>query len=55
MSDEFDSILQNSNWDLVQSKPTQNIVSCKWIFRLKRDLDDTFARYKVRLVAKGLH
>jgi len=30
-----------------------NIVDCKWLFRIKRNLDGTIARHKARLVAKG--
>ena len=31
----------------------KNIVTCKWVFKLKRNSDGTIARYKARLVAKG--
>lgn len=30
-------------------------VSNKWVFKLKRNLDDTLQRYKVTLVAKSFH
>jgi hypothetical protein len=31
----------------------QELVGCKWIFKLKRHSDGSIARHKVRLVAKG--
>jgi len=32
-----------------------NILSNKWIFKIKRRLDGSVDRYKVRLVANGFH
>ena len=34
MSKEFDVFSLNGTWELVPSTPSQNIVECKWIFRL---------------------
>ncbi|CAB4264116.1 unnamed protein product [Prunus armeniaca] len=31
------------------------LVSCKWVFRIKRHSDGTIEHYKARLVAKGFH
>lgn len=36
-------------------KPSQNLVGCKWVFRIKRQPDGSIDRYKARLVAKGFH
>lgn len=33
----------------------QNVIGCKWVFRIKRNPDGSIARYKARLVAKGFH
>ena len=35
--------------------PPQNIVSCKWVFRIKRNPDGSISKYKAHLVAKGFH
>ncbi|KAH0751494.1 hypothetical protein KY285_004642 [Solanum tuberosum] len=53
MKSEFDALLNNQTWELVPHDPTKNIVSCKWLCRLKRKADGTIERYKARLVAKG--
>ena len=55
MTEEFTALLRNSTWTLVEPEPSQNVVGCKWIFRIKRNPDGTIARYKARLVAKGFH
>jgi histone deacetylase 1/2 len=31
----------------------ENIIGCKWVFKIKRKLDGSIDRYKGRLVAKG--
>ena len=55
MSDECDALVKNGTWDLVPPESAQNIVGCKWIFRIKRHTDGTIDRFKARLVAKGFH
>ena len=55
MSDEYDALLHNSTWSLVTPHATQNVIGCKGIFQIERNLDGSIARYKARLVAKGFH
>ncbi|KAK0575318.1 hypothetical protein LWI29_037144 [Acer saccharum] len=55
MSAEYDALVTNGTWKLVPSSSTQNVVGCKWIFRIKRHPDRSVARYKARLVAKGFN
>jgi hypothetical protein len=55
MNLEFDALLQNQTWTLVPSHPSQNIIGCKWVFRVKRKADGSVERHKARLVAKGFH
>ena len=55
MNEEFDALLKNGTWSLVNQSPSMNIVSSKWVFRIKRKADGSIDRYKARLVAKGFH
>ena len=55
MQVEFDALCRNSTWDLVSPQSSQNVVGCKWVYRIKRNTDGTIARYKARLIAKGFH
>ncbi|CAL8999725.1 unnamed protein product, partial [Prunus brigantina] len=55
MSDECDALVRNGTWELVPPDSTQNVVRCKWVFRIKRNSDGSIDRFKARLVAKGFH
>ena len=55
MVEEINALLKNKTWSLVPPRSHQNIVGCKWVFRIKRKADGTIERYKARLVAKGFH
>jgi hypothetical protein len=52
---EFVALLKNRTWARVLPHPKQNIVGCKWVFRIKRYAYGSIKRYKARLVAKGFH
>eukprot|EP00253_Pinus_taeda_P012632 PITA_12632 len=53
MKDEMMALGKNGTWDLVELPKDTKTVGCKWVFKLKRGVDDTEDRYKSRLVAKG--
>ena len=55
MSEEFHALQSTGTWTLVPSFPNQNLVGCKWVFRIKRKPDGFVDKYKARLVAKGFH
>lgn len=52
MNKEYDALIQNKVWKLVDRPKDKNIVKCKWVYKVKRDVPnkDTF---KARLVACG--
>ena len=53
MDEEIDSLAKKKTWDLVEFPKGRSVVECKWVFKLKRNVDGSIERYKVRLVAKG--
>uniref|UniRef100_A0A2N9F0Q4 Reverse transcriptase Ty1/copia-type domain-containing protein n=1 Tax=Fagus sylvatica TaxID=28930 RepID=A0A2N9F0Q4_FAGSY len=55
MNLEFDALLKNHTWTLVPSSSAQNLIGCKWVFRIKHHADGSIERFKARLVAKGFH
>eukprot|EP00253_Pinus_taeda_P034234 PITA_34234 len=54
MKDEMMALDKNGTWDLVELPKDRKTVGCKWVFKLKRGVDDTEDRYKARMVAKEL-
>ena len=55
MKAEFDALHRQHTWSLVPPPSGQNIIGCRWVYKLKRHSDGSIARYKARLVAKGFH
>eukprot|EP00253_Pinus_taeda_P030988 PITA_30988 len=53
MKDEMMALGKNGTWDLVELPKDRKTVGCRWVFKLKRGVNDTEERYKARLVAKG--
>jgi hypothetical protein len=45
---EFNSLVENQIWDLIKRSDSKNVIIDRWTFRLKRDRNDNFQRYKVR-------
>ena len=40
-------------WVLEEPPPKANIISSKWVFKVKKDAAGIFTRFKARLVAQG--
>lgn len=55
MDDEILAMHRNQTWVLVPPTASQNVVGCKWVFKIKKHSDGSIQRYKARLVAKGFH
>jgi hypothetical protein len=53
MTEEFEALLNNRTWTLCPRPPHHNIISNKWVYRIKHKSDGTIERFKARLVAKG--
>jgi hypothetical protein len=53
MTEEYQALLSNGTWTLCRRPPNQNIISNKWVYRIKQKSDGSVERFKARLVAKG--
>lgn len=51
--DEYNSLMKNGTWILVDLPKGRKPIACKWVFKLKRKADGAIDKYKARLVAKG--
>ncbi|GJP65723.1 hypothetical protein CLOP_g22587 [Closterium sp. NIES-67] len=51
--EEFNSLIENETWDLVNLPKGRRAIGNKWVFRTKTGADGEVERYKSRLVAKG--
>jgi len=53
MQREFDSLQANHTWWLVPCLARANIITSKWVFKPKYNLDGSFDHYKARWVVRG--
>eukprot|EP01018_Ginkgo_biloba_P031117 Gb_21340 [translate_table: standard] len=53
MKEEMNALEKNKTWDLVELPKDKKVVSCKWVYKLKKGANDKVQKYKARLVAKG--
>nr|GEW22973.1 retrotransposon protein, putative, Ty1-copia subclass [Tanacetum cinerariifolium] len=54
MKEEMDSLRKNKTWELVYHPAGHNLVSCKWLFKIKEGIEGVQRpRYTTRLVARG--
>lgn len=51
MNDEYNSLIKNNTWELVDLPKGSKAIGCKWVF--KRKFHENCARLKARLVARG--
>ncbi|XP_071699519.1 uncharacterized protein [Rutidosis leptorrhynchoides] len=53
IQEEIDALKKNETWELVKKPEVCKLVTCKWVYRLKKNSDGTINRFKARLVAGG--
>ena len=53
MDEEMTSLMDMGTFALVDRPKDRRIISCKWVWRIKRDSKGNVERYKARLVARG--
>ena len=50
---EYDSLLHNNTWDLIELPSNWKAIKSKWVFKIKYGKNGEVDRFKARLVAKG--
>ena len=53
MLSEYNSVLENGTWKLVDFPSNVKPICCKWVYQIKYNSNDGVDKYKERLVAKG--
>ena len=53
MQREYDALIANGTWKLVERPADQHVLTAKWAFKRKRDIEGNIKRYKARWVARG--
>ncbi|CAA0842042.1 cysteine-rich RLK (RECEPTOR-like protein kinase) 8, partial [Striga hermonthica] len=53
MKSEYAALMKNKTWFLTSPPQRKNIVGCRWVSKIKRDVHGNVSRYKARLVAQG--
>lgn len=53
MREEYDSLMKNKTWTLVDRPLNESVVTNRWIFKKKMNIDGSVERFKARLVARG--
>ena len=54
MQSEYDSIVGNDTWDLVELPKGKKPFPCNWVYKKKFTSNDLVPKYKAILVAKNL-
>lgn len=55
MQEEYFALEKNKTWSLVPLPSNRQAIGCKWVFRVKENIDGTMNKYKARLVTKGFN
>ena len=53
MVEEYDSIVKNSDWEIVPRPMGKLVVGSRWIYKLKQAADGSVEKYKARFVSRG--
>ena len=53
MNEEIEALHKNGTWDLVPKPKDAEIITCKWVYKLKKKAYGSIHRYKACLVAWG--
>ena len=50
--EEYQSIMKNDVWDIIPRPKGKSVVTSKWIYKIKHDVDSSIEKYKEIFVAQ---
>jgi hypothetical protein len=53
MDEKMVTLDVNANWELVALPKDKKVIGCKWVYKVKQDVDGFVNKYKARMLAKG--
>ena len=53
MASEYQALVDNDTWTLVEKPKDRSVVPGKWVFKIKQKADGSVDKFKARYVAKG--
>lgn len=53
MKEEYDSLIKNETWELVERPPNEKTIDSKWVYKVKDEQKNSSERYRARVVARG--
>jgi hypothetical protein len=53
MDEGMTALDANATWELVALPKDKKAIGCKWMYKVKHNVDGSVNKYKTRLVAKG--
>jgi hypothetical protein len=53
MDEKMATLDANATWELVALPKDKKTIRCKWVYKVKHNVDGSMSKYKTRLVAKG--
>jgi hypothetical protein len=53
MTEEYQSIIKNDVWEIVPRSKSKDVVSSKWLYKIKHVVDGSVEKYKARILAHG--
>ena len=55
MTEEYQSIMKNEVWEIVPRPKNKDVVSSRWLFKIKHAADESIEKYKARFVTRGFY
>lgn len=53
MENKYNSLIENSTWEVVNLLNAANVIIDQWVFKLKKDRFDNILKYKTCWIAYG--